>query len=125
MQIQPHCLRTDQLPLHRQQRITGYLKLRNTLKHSQQSIFVQLFQRLRCGIAEKDVGRIDSRVVVLFGVYHNGDFLSQTLLQDTQVRSCFVLGRQSLDFFPGQRSEYLDVAGCIGIAYVQPELVDL
>ena len=30
--------------------------------------------------------------------------------------SCFVLGRQSLDFFPGQRSEYLDVTGCIGIA---------
>ena len=36
-----------------------------------------------------------------------------------------MLGRQSLDFFPGQRSEYLDVAGCIGIAYVQPELVEL
>ena len=56
---------------------------------------------------------------------HAGNLLGQTLLQRTQVGGSLLFSHQSLDSRLVEIREDLDVFGCICIAHIEPELIEL
>ena len=56
---------------------------------------------------------------------HHSYFLSQTLLQYTQMRSFSMFCCQCFHFFLTQRSENLYITCGILVTYIQPELIEL
>ena len=77
------------------------------------------------GLAEENVGSLDGHLVVGAGVHHAGHFFAQTLLQHAAAGVGAVLGDEGIDFVLRERGENLDVALCLFIAHVEPELVEL
>ena len=58
-------------------------------------------------------------------MYHAGHILGKTLLNQTQMGCCIVLGNQGLALFLLNVGEDLYVALGVLVAYVEPELVEL
>ena len=58
-------------------------------------------------------------------MYHHGDLFGQSLLQGTEVGCGLLLADECLDLLTGEGGEDLDVFLRIGIAHVEPELVEL
>ena len=56
---------------------------------------------------------------------HHSHFLSQTFLEKTQMRSFLMFGNQCFNFFFLDGGEDFNITFGIGVAYVQPELIEL
>ena len=58
-------------------------------------------------------------------MHHAGHFLAEALLQHAAAGVGAVLGDEGIDFVLRERGENLDVALCLFIAHVEPELIEL
>ena len=106
------------------QSIAADFELRYAREHFEQSLFVQLGKTFLCGFPEKDVAGFHGHVVILTAVYHDGDFLSQSFLQDALSRVFVVTGDETVYFFLVERGEDTDITFGILVGHVKPELVE-
>ena len=83
-----------------------------------------MFQCFRRRVSEQYIGSLDGSIVIFLGMNHDRHFLCQTFLQRTEMRCFFLFFDQGINFFLGQIGKDLDIFGSIGIAHVQPELVE-
>ncbi len=107
------------------QLLAGDGELGHALEHLQEGGLIDGAQHLGGGAPEEDLGGVDCHLIVFARVYHHGDLFGQPLLQRTQVGGGLLLADQCLDLFAGEGGEDLDVLLRVGIAYVEPELVEL
>ena len=104
--------------------VSANLVLLHTVKDIEEGLLVQTLQSLFGRLAEEDVRSLDSHIQVFLRVNHYGHLLSQALLQHSATGILLVLLHQCVDDVLLQRGEYLDIALCVVVADVQPELIE-
>ena len=105
--------------------LAGNLELGHTVEHGQQGLLVDFVESVGGLVAEENLRCLDSHLVILGGVYHGGDFLGEAFLEGTQSGVGLLLLDEGVDFLLVEDGEYLDVFLGVGVAHVEPELVEL
>ena len=78
------------------------------------------------GILAEEYRRCLHGGIIGFGaVYHSGDFFGKALLDGAKSGVGSLLLDELLYLFAGEFGEYLYVALGVGVAYIEPELVEL
>ena len=100
------------------------LKLGNTFKHGKERVFVDFVECLTGMVAEEDLRSLDCGVAIFGRVDHCGDFAGKALLQRAFAGVLCLLCYEGFDFLAAERGENLDILFGIGIAHIEPELIE-
>lgn len=100
-------------------RIVGHV-----LEYIVERSLIKLLQRLAGRLAEEYVTGSDSHVEVLARVDHYRHLLGETTLQGAAARILSVLGDEPLNGFMVEVGEDADIALCLIVSHVEPELVE-
>ena len=106
------------------EQVAAYLELRHTAEDVEKRLLVELHEAFLRALAEEDAAGFYCCLVVLLAVNHDGQLLGQLLLQDAQARVFAMLLDEGVDGRLVERGEYLDVAFCVLVGHVEPELVE-
>ena len=96
-----------------------------TLEYVEEGLLVEAPEVFGSSLAEEHLGCFHGLFVLLLAVDHDGDFLGKELLKNAASGVLGVLCDGGFDRLAVEHGEDLDVALGVGIAYVEPELVEL
>ena len=102
----------------------GDAERRHSFEDIKQSLLVEMTESLICLVAEEDAAGLDGGVVVILAVHHDGDLFGETLLHGASPGILLMLLLEGLDLLFGKGSEDLEIFLGVGVAYVDPELIE-